>query len=455
MQDSASFSALGPLDGRYVQKVAALQEYFSEQALMRYRIFVEVEYLIELLRQIGRPASYEESALCRALYETVDFPAIKEYERKTKHDVKAVEYYIADRLRCTLLADRTQWIHFGLTSEDVNNLAYSLMLSDGISNCIIPELQEIYISLTEFSNRHKSLVMLARTHGQPATPTTFGKEFAVFAHRLGRQLDMLGGFKIQAKLAGASGNWNAHIIAFPSIDWKLFSACFVGGHLSGSRRHLRLEFSPIVSQIEPHDTYAELFDIFRRINMILVDFCQDVWRYISDDWLVQKPVDGATGSSTMPHKVNPIDFENAEGNLAFAGAQFEFFARKLPVSRLQRDLSDSTVERNFGVAFGHSLLAYRSILAGLKKIAPNPEVIQEYIDRHQEVIAEAVQTILRREGVQDAYERMKEMTRGREFVRAEFLAFIFSLPVSDEVKEELRGLTVEKYIGLSDRFSLL
>ncbi len=429
---------------------------------MRYRIKVELQYLFALSEEprLGIPVVTEgERGLCQSLFENVDMGSIKRIEngdkakgiKGTKHDVKAIEYYINMLLENTSLADRMQWVHFGLTSEDVNNTAYALMLADGLSNCIEPALAKLLDAVGKMQEQWRHIPMLARTHGQPATPTTLGKEVAIFSERLFRQYEQLCKLNILVKMNGASGNYNAHVVAFPNFDWKAFFAKLVST-FNGGRSNFFLELNCTTAQIEPHDTYAEVFDVMRRINTILIDFCQDMWRYISDDWIVQSPVEGEVGSSTMPHKVNPIDFENAEGNLGIAIALFEFFARKLPISRLQRDLSDSTVERNFGVAFGHSLLAYRSILAGLGKIQANEQKIRAVLEAHPEVIAEGIQTILRREGIPDAYEKLKALTRGRPATMEDFHQFIDGLHLASSVEAELKALRPETYIGLASRF---
>src|SRR3990167_5562780 len=317
-----------------------------------------------------------------------DFKHIKKIETTTNHDVKAVEYFIKEKLSKTSLEDSLEWIHFGLTSEDTNNIAYGLTLSKATANILVPKLKEVNHELELLAKHYRNLPMLARTHGQPASPTTFGKEMGVFAHRLGRGLDHLSGQKILVKLNGASGNYNAHIAAFPKFDWLKFSKKFISNF--NKKLIFKLEMNPFTTQIEPHDSYIELFDHFKRFNNMLIDLNQDMWRYISDDWITQKPKKGEVGSSAMTHKVNPIDFENSEGNLGIANALLEHMAAKLPISRWQRDLSDSTVLRNIGVAMGHAYLAYQSIRQGLAKIAPNQTVISSELDAHWEVLAEPI-----------------------------------------------------------------
>ncbi len=451
--------AISPIDGRYRRYTKKLSEIFSEKGLIKYRLIVEGEYLIVLSEhpQIGtREFSEEEMSLVRRLSDISieDAGIVKSIEVKgyknikaTNHDVKAIEYFIKDKLKGTSLEDSLEWVHFGLTSEDVNNISYGLMLSDCLEEIILPELKKIYKKLDEFAQEHKNVSILARTHGQPASPTTFGKEFKVFASRLERQISQLEDKEILVKLNGATGNYNAHYISYPNIDWVSFSKNFIGNF--NKKRKIKLKPNLITTQIEPHDTYAELFDNLRRLNTILLDFNQDIWRYISDDWVTQKPTEGEVGSSTMPHKVNPIDFESSEGNLGIANALFSYFSIKLPISRLQRDLSDSTVERNFGVALGHSLIGYKSILKGLNKIYINePKVIQE-LENHPEVTSEAIQTILRRENVELSYEKLKELTRGRKIAMNDFNLFINELNVSEEIKEELKRITPKNYIGLA------
>ena len=439
-----SLEAISPIDGRYQKTTAPLTAYFSEEALIRYRIIVEGEYFIalsELKSTHLKACTSSEKKIIRSLYKITseDARRVKELESVTNHDVKAVEYFIKEKLNATSLADRVEWIHFALTSEDTNNLSYALMLSESLKQVVIPVLASIIKSLDVFAKEYKRLAMLARTHGQSASPTTLGKEFKVFSVRLTRQLKALRAYKVLVKLNGATGNYNAHVVAYPKIDWNKFTKTFVA-QLSASR-NVRLEPNFITTQIEPHDTYAELFDCVRRVNTVLIDFNQDVWRYISDGWISQKTKKGEVGSSTMPHKVNPIDFENSEGNLGIANALFGYFSTKLPISRLQRDLSDSTVERNFGVAFAHSLVAYASINKGLGKIRANVEKISDNLQNHQEVISEAIQTILRREGAEMPYEALKKLTRGRVVTRKDFGKFITGLKVSQKMKKELQKIS--------------
>jgi len=449
-------SALNPLDGRYFEKTRNLATYFSEEALMKYRIIMEGEYLIFLslsgktaLRKFNK-AEIEKIKNLYNLSEK-DFNEIKKIEKVTNHDVKAVEYFLKNHLSKTSLKDSTEWLHFAITSEDTNNIAYALMLSDSLDNVIVPEIKKIITELKYLAKKYKSLPMLARTHGQSASPTTFGKEMCVFVARLEKRLEVLKNIKIQAKLNGATGNWNAHVVAYENVNWPEFSKKFIENF--NKNRLQKLEANLITTQIECHDSYVAIFDNIKQINTILLDFNQDMWRYISDGWVGQKTKSGEVGSSTMPHKVNPIDFENSEGNLGIANALFEFYARKLPISRLQRDLSDSTVERSFGTALGHTYLAYTSLLRGLGKISINEIKIKEALLAHPEVIAEAIQTILRREKYPIPYEALKELTRGKQITIEDFAKFIDNLKISNEVKIELKKITPNTYIGLASKIA--
>lgn len=450
-------NSINPLDGRYFEKTRPLASFFSEEALMKYRVLMEVEYLIAL-SALGKTSlkkfTEAEKKTLRSLYEKFDdssYKQIKNIEGKTNHDVKAVEYFIKEKLIKTSLQSSLEWIHFGLTSEDTNNIAYALMLSDSLEQVMKPAISQIVKELNALAKKYKDLPMLARTHGQSASPTTFGKEMRVFTARIEKQLDGLNSLKIQAKLNGATGNYNAHIAAYPKVDWPAFSQKFIDSF--NKNRKQKLEANLITTQIECHDSYVAVFDTLRRINTILLDFDQDMWRYISDEWVGQVPKKGETGSSTMPHKINPIDFENSEGNFGLANALFEFFARKLPISRLQRDLSDSTVERSFGTAFGYSYLGYISLLKGLSKISINETKIKEALISHPEVIAEAIQTILRREGEEMPYEKLKDLTRGKKVELADIHEFIKSLNVSDKVKKELLASTPLNYTGLASKLA--
>lgn len=459
-------SSISPIDGRYQKVASPLAKYFSEQALMRYRIIVEGEYLIALSETPGiklRKISPREKNIIRKLYNlsSKDAQIISDIETKgyknikaTDHDVKAVEYYLKDKLSGTSLKNVLEWVHLGLTSEDVNNLSYALMIKHGVSDVIIPEIQRIIKSLNHLIFKSFNVPMLARTHGQPASPTTFGKEFKVFASRIQKQLDQLENTRINTKLNGASGNYNAHIAAFPKVKWIKFSQKFINQLNSFlSTKHLSLSTNLYTTQIEPHDSYIEVFDCIRRINTILIDLDQDIWRYISDEWIVQKPVSGAIGSSTMPHKVNPIKFENSEGNLGMANSTFEFFAHKLPISRLQRDLSDSTSQRNIGSALAYSLIGYKYLLKGLSRISVNKTKVIDVLKSHPEVVAEAIQTILRREGIKMPYEKLKELTRGKQVTLKDIQEFIDKLDVDKKLKKELKRITPQNYIGLASKLS--
>mgnify|MGYP001582590772 CR=1 FL=1 len=457
-----ALTAVSSIDGRYRGASEALALYFSEYALMQKRLVVECEYLIALsgVRGLGvRRLSDKERALLHKLpnISLEDARAIKAIEKETNHDVKAIEYFIKQKLAKTSLADVAEWVHFALTSEDVNSVAHGFALRSAVEAVILPALQEVERELAATAKAHAKTPMLARTHGQNASPTTFGKEMRVFESRLARQLEGLTKSHILVKWGGATGNYSAHVVAVPEVDWLRFAKRFIDGlntATSGKKHLIKIALNEVTTQIEPHDTYAELFDNMRRINTILLDFSQDMWRYISDGWVVQKPKAGEVGSSTMPHKVNPIDFENAEGNFGVANALFEHFSRKLPVSRLQRDLSDSTVERVFGTAFAHSLIGYKSLVRGMGKVSVNKKAMLESLRAHPEVLAEAIQTALRREGVAVPYEKLKELTRGRQVTLADFAKFINGLDISDKTKKRLKALRPETYIGLAGKIAL-
>ena len=451
-------TAISPIDGRYRDISAALLEHFSEFGLIRKRLFVECEYLIALGGAgVGmRKLRNEEKTILQQLSQisTEEAHIVKKIETEgyegipaTNHDVKAVEYYLKMKLAKTSLADISEWTHFALTSEDVNSIAHALALRTALQSTILPALDEVRSALLALAKEHAATPMLARTHGQPATPSTFGKEMRVFEARLARQLEQLNARSVLVKFGGATGNYNAHVVAAPDTDWRAFAKKFIEGLNVGY--DIRLELNEVTTQIEPHDTYAEMFDNLRRINTILLDLSEDLWRYISDGWVGQKAKEGEVGSSAMPHKVNPIDFENAEGNFGVANALFTHFSQKLPVSRLQRDLSDSTVERVFGTAFAHSLIGYRSLLRGLGKINVNTEAMLSALNEHPEVIAEAIQTVLRKEGVEAPYEKIKELTRGRKVTLDDFAQFIDGLYISADVKNRLKALRPENYIGLA------
>ena len=451
-------TAVSSVDGRYRDIAGALSEHFSEYGLIRKRITVECEYLLALSEAgIGvRKLSKEEVAILQQIphISLEEAAIVKKIEREgyegihaTNHDVKAVEYFIKKKLVATSLKDISELTHFALTSEDINSASYGMALRASLQSVIFPALSEIQAALGALAKEHAGTPMLARTHGQSASPTTFGKEMRVFETRLARQLEQLHSRSILVKFGGATGNWSAHAVALPDVDWRAFTRNFVARLNVGY--NIPLELNEVTTQIEPHDTYAELFDTMRRINTILVDFSQDIWRYISDGWLGQKVKEGEIGSSAMPHKVNPIDFENAEGNLGLANALFNHFSNKLPVSRLQRDLSDSTVERTFGSAFAHSLIAYASLARGLEKLSVNEEAVRSDLTAHPEVLAEAIQTVLRKEGVEVPYEKLKALTRGKQVTLEDFAQFIDTLAVNENVKKGLKQLRPENYIGLA------
>ncbi len=454
-----ALTAVSSVDGRYRTIAAELTEHFSEFGLIRARLLVETEYLIALSEAgIGmRKLSNEEKTILQQLphISTEEAQVVKKIEKEgyegipaTNHDVKAIEYFIKKKLAKTSLKDISEWTHFALTSEDINSVAQGIGLRSALQAVILPALEEIRGSLDASAVAHAATPMLARTHGQSASPTTFGKEMRVFESRLQRQIEQLRARTILVKFAGATGNFNAHLAVAPEVDWPAFARQFVGRfNLRGLG--VQLELNEVTTQIEPHDTYAELFDNMRRINTILTDLSQDMWRYISDGWVRHMPKESEVGSSAMPHKVNPIDFENAEGNFGVANALFTHFSQKLPVSRLQRDLSDSTVIRTFGTAFAHALIGYRSLLRGLGKISVNEEALQEALEAHPEVIAEAIQTVLRREGVDVPYEQLKSLTRGKQVTLEDFATFIDGLSVGEEVKKRLKALRPENYIGLA------
>ena len=452
MTDRSPLQAVSPLDGRYARYTEPLVPYASEQALMRARTRVETEYLIALSDLSETPLEIDEGKRehLRGVYEDFDeddAALVKQIETEgygeysaTNHDVKAVEYFVREHLPEGL--DAAQWIHFGLTSEDVNNLARRLLVKPAVEDVLVPELREVRDALVEMAREYRDLPMLARTHGQPATPTTFGKEMAVYASRLGRALGRLerASDGISGKLAGASGTYAAHDAAYPDVDWRAFAASFV--------ESLGLRHAPLTTQVNPCDDLAAVFDALRGVNNVLRDLDLDMWLYVSDRYLGQEAVAGEAGSSTMPHKVNPIDFENSEGNLTKANSDLTFLADYVTTSRLQRDLSDSTVKRSVGAAFAHCLIGYRKTAAGLGKVTPNETVMREDLEANPEVIGEAVQTVLRREGDADAYERIKDLTRGQRASLEEFRELFDDLDVDESVREELHALTPAGYTGL-------
>jgi adenylosuccinate lyase len=440
-----ALTALSPLDGRYARQTAPLRDVFSEYAFMRARLRVEVEWLIALstlglaeLPPLPDDAIERLRALVRD-FSVEDCGEIKAIEAQTNHDVKAVEYWIKRRTGdVAALARAAEFVHFACTSEDINNVAHALMLSAG-RFVLQDRLRAVHAKLREFAHAHADLPMLARTHGQPASPTTVGKEFANFAVRLGAAIDAIARVPLAAKMNGAVGNYNAHLAAYPLLDWERFARRVV--------EELGLTFNTHTIQIEPHDYMAELFDAIARANTVLLDLDRDVWGYIALGYFKQKLKEGEVGSSTMPHKVNPIDFENSEGNLGLANALLRHLAEKLPVSRWQRDLTDSTVLRNLGVAFGHCLVAYESCLRGLGKLEANPERLAADLDDAWEVLAEPVQTVMRRYGVPEPYEKLKALTRGRAITREALHEFIRALAIPDEAKNALLALTPATYVG--------
>ncbi|MGM0833014.1 adenylosuccinate lyase [Halomonas qinghailakensis] len=445
MQLSA-LTALSPVDGRYGAKAAALREHFSEFGLIRARVIVEVRWLQRLAdhSQIVEvpPLSVEATAFLEQLirdFSVEDAERIKEIERTTNHDVKAVEYFLKEKIAGQPeLNAVTEFIHFACTSEDINNLSYGVMLADGLK-ATLPTLHEVADEIAKLAIAHAAQPMLSRTHGQTASPTTLGKEMANVAYRLKRQLKQIERVEILGKINGAVGNYNAHLTTYPDIDWEANARTFVEG--------LGLSFNPYTTQIEPHDYIAELFDAICRFNTILIDFDRDVWGYISLGYFKQRTVEGEIGSSTMPHKVNPIDFENSEGNLGLANAVLSHLAQKLPISRWQRDLTDSTVLRNLGVGLAYGLIGYHASLKGISKLEANPERLAEDLDNSWEVLAEPIQTVMRRYGIEKPYEKLKELTRGKRIDQAGFAAFIDTLELPESVKNELKALSPASYIG--------
>lgn len=439
-------NAISPIDGRYRSKVAELAPYFSEFGLFKYRVWVEVEYFIALgnldLPQFKK-LSTDEIELCQSLYKNFseeDALTIKEIEKTTNHDVKAVEYFIKEKLKNSSLQDYLEFVHFGLTSQDVNNTAIPMSLRHALDEVLIPTFHLSRKTIQDFANQWKNVPLLSRTHGQAATPTTVGKEFAVFAERLSIQLTALEEVAISGKFGGATGAFNAHKLAYPAIDWPLFGDILVSS--------FGLIRSYPTTQIDHYDQLAAVFDTLRRINVILIDFARDVWQYISMDFFKQKIVKGEVGSSAMPHKVNPIDFENAEGNLGIANAILDHLSNKLPVSRLQRDLTDSTVLRNIGVPIAHQLIALKSLQKGMGKLILNEQAIRNDLNNNWAVVAEAIQTILRREKVQGAYELLKELTRTNDGITEDSIAaFVADLDVADSVKDEIRNVSPFNYLG--------
>jgi len=447
-----TLNAISPIDGRYRDEVASMASFFSEAALLRYRLKIEIEYLIALSREPGvselpefDDATQKNLRELYASFSEDDAAEIKQIEATTRHDVKAVEYFLKDRLGRISIAINSEWIHFALTSEDVNNLSYSLMWQEAIQQVYLPELQMVTETLRQLAHQAADTALLALTHGQPATPTTLGKEITVFVARLVRQTASLKSHRLMGKLAGASGTWGAHQVAYPNVNWPAFTEKFVAG--------LGLDVNLIVTQIESHDSLAESFHNLIRINNILIDLCQDMWLYISREIFQQKAKPGEVGSSTMPHKINPIQFENAEGNLKLANAYLDFLAQKLPVSRWQRDLTDSTILRNQGMPLAHSLLALKNILKGLERVSVNHSKLEDELTKHWEVLAEAIQTVLRKNGHPNPYEALKELTRGQTINAESIRNFVLSLELPDVEKETLLKLSPENYTGLAGKIA--
>ena len=457
MPTPSSLTALSPLDGRYANSAQPLRPYFSEYGLIRYRVRIELEWLKALaaepaVKELGR---FDRATLAamRQLVEQFserDADQIKNIEAETNHDVKAIEYWLKGKLggagkdaRATLEA--LEFVHFACTSEDINNLAYALMLAESRARVMLPQLDALIAAMRGLAHRLADAPMLSRTHGQPASPTTLGKEMANFAHRLRRARRRIAGVSLLGKVNGAVGNYNAHCIAYPEIDWERFARRFVV--------QLGLEFNPYTIQIEPHDSFAELFDAYAHANTVLLDLDRDLWGYISIGYFRQQPKKGEVGSSTMPHKVNPIDFENSEGNVGVANALLRHLADKLPVSRWQRDLSDSTALRNAGPALGHTLLAYNACLRGLAKIAADRARLAADLDANWEVLTEPIQQVMRRHGVAGAYEQLKKLSRGRRLGRARLASFIRSLNIPAAAKKRLLALTPATYTGLATQLA--
>lgn len=445
-----ALTALSPLDGRYGRKVASLTEHFSEFALIRYRVRVEIEWLKALAAEPGIAELRPFSAVTLAEFDTVvrefsvaDAEAVKAIEARTNHDVKAVEYWLRERFEANPeVGGHNQFIHFACTSEDINNLCHGLMLAESRAVVLLPALDGIVARLTGMAHTLAELPMLARTHGQPATPTTLGKEMANVVARLKRARERIAAVVLPGKINGAVGNFNAHVVAYPAVDWQALARRVV--------ESLGLEFNPFTTQIEPHDGIGELCDAYARVNTILLDLDRDIWGYVGLEYFRQRVLAGEVGSSTMPHKVNPIDFENSEGNLGLANALLGHLAAKLPVSRWQRDLTDSTVLRNLGVALGYTLLAWDSCLKGLGKLEPNPAALGTDLDDAWEVLAEPIQTVMRRYGIADAYEQLKALTRGKEGItRASLADFIRGLAIPESEKARLLQLTPSTYTGLA------
>ncbi|MGD9254584.1 MAG: adenylosuccinate lyase [Chromatiales bacterium] len=450
----STLTAVSPVDGRYGNKTEPLRKIFSEYGLIRYRVIVEVRWLQALAGnpQISEVPPFSEQAnewleTIISDFSTGDAGRVKEIERTTNHDVKAVEYFLKEKIAANPeLEAVSEFIHFACTSEDINNLCHALMLRDGRNNVLLPELQQVIDAVRAMAHEHAALPMLSRTHGQPASPSTIGKEMANVVARLERQKAQIASVPLLGKINGAVGNYNAHLSAYPEIDWPSFANDFV--------ETLGLEWNPYTTQIEPHDYIAELFDGISRANTVLIDYCRDIWAYISVGYFRQKTKAGEVGSSTMPHKVNPIDFENAEGNFGIANALFGYLSAKLPVSRWQRDLTDSTVLRNLGVGIGHTSIALQSLLRGINKLEADAGRLAGDLDANWEVLAEPIQTVMRRYGIEKPYEKLKKLTRGQRITPEELAAFIDGLDIPESAKQSLLQMTPASYTGNAEEQAL-
>jgi adenylosuccinate lyase len=447
MMELNELTAISPVDGRYGSKTATFRDLFSEYGLIKHRVLVEIRWFQALAAddEISEVPALDDGAL-NVLngivdnFSLSDAERIKTIERTTNHDVKAVEYFLKEKIQGNVMLEAsTEFLHFACTSEDINNLSHGLMLKTGRDNVLLPAMDEIINNLTKQAQEFAAQPMLSRTHGQTASPTTVGKELANVVYRLRKQRDQVANTQIYGKANGAVGNYNAHLSAYPEIDWPAFSQQFI--------ESIGLKINPFTIQIEPHDYMAEMFDAISRFNTILIDLSRDIWAYISNAYFKQKTVAGEIGSSTMPHKVNPIDFENAEGNLGIANALFSHLSQKLPISRWQRDLTDSTVLRNLGVGFAHSLIAYQSLLKGLNKLEINSDVIEADLNSSWEVLAEPIQTVMRRYGIENPYEKLKELTRGKTITQQAFQEFIQTLEIPEDARDTLLQLTPMNYIG--------
>jgi adenylosuccinate lyase len=444
---NSTIKAITPVDGRYQSKTTSLQDIFSEYGLIKNRLLVEIKWLIALSNQDEitelKKLSAQDSEWLLKIHNDFDSNhanQVKTIESVTNHDVKAVEYFIKEQLaEHPVLSKASEFTHFACTSEDINNLSYALMLKQGRDSVVLPILNELSAILRTKSLEYKSVAMMSRTHGQPATPSTMGKELANVVYRLKRQIKQLENGEILGKINGAVGNYNAHCVAYPEVDWMKLAQNFI--------HELDLDYNPYTTQIEPHDYIAEMFHGLIRTNVILIDLCRDIWGYISLNFFKQKVIKGEVGSSTMPHKVNPIDFENAEGNLGLANALFQHLAEKLPISRFQRDLTDSTVLRSMGTAFGHCLIAWSSLAKGLSKLEINPQAMLEDLDKNWTLLAEPIQTVMRRYGVENAYEKLKDLTRGETMNQEIIHGFIKKLEIPESAKDQLLKLTPANYIG--------